>query len=307
MQHQSLKLCSLAVLLGLLLTNVTSAQDQLLNLDDHGVVIDGYDPVAYFTQGKPVKGLKDYQIQHNGTIYYFSSEESKKLFEADPKKYEVQFGGFCAYAVSQGHVSPIDPNFCYVQKDASGVDRLICQHNQKANDLWNKNANGLLVDAYKYWPAVQKNGGKQIPIKGVEHFYINIDESGLANQGYDVVAYHTDNKALKGDAKFTEWFHGAKYVFTSREHQELFRSAPKKYLPQYGGFCAYAMSLGKIRPVNPEIFSIEDGRLMLQHTQEAYDLFYKDVKNNIVKADTKWPAVEAKKSGHKVKFDKPAK
>jgi YHS domain-containing protein len=283
------------------------AQKQLLNLDDKGVVIDGYDPVAYFTLGEPAKGFPEFQSSYNGSVYYFASVENKKQFETDPKKHEVQFGGFCAYAVSQGHVSPIDPNFCYIQKDASGVDRLICQHNQKANDLWNKKPDGLLVDAYKYWPAVEKNGGKQIPVKGVEHFYINLDETGLANQGYDVVAYHTDNKAVKGDAKFTEWFHGAKYIFTSREHQELFRSAPKKFLPQYGGFCAYAMSLGKVRPVNPEIFSIEDGRLMLQHTPEAYNLFYKDAKGNIVKADEKWPDVETKKAGKKVKFDKPAK
>lgn len=283
------------------------AQTTLLNLDDKGVVIDGYDPVAYFTVGKPTKGIETIQRVYNNSIYYFSSDENKKLFEANPKKYEVQFGGFCAYAVSQGHVSPIDPNFCYVQKDAAGVEKLICQHNQKANDLWNKKPDGLLVNAYTYWPAVEKNGGKQIPIKGVEHFYINLDETGLANQGYDVVAYHIDNKAVKGDVKFTEWFHGAKYIFTSREHQELFRNAPKNYLPQYGGFCAYAMSLGKVRPVNPEIFSIENNRLMLQHTKEAYDLFYKDVKSNIVKADEKWPGVETKKAGKKIKFDKPAK
>ncbi len=283
------------------------AQKPLLNLDDKGVEIDGYDPVAYFTVGKPTKGNETIKSSYNGATYNFSSEENKKLFDANPAKYEVQFGGFCAYAVSQGHVSPIDPKFCYVQKDAQGVERLICQHNQKANDLWNKDANGLLVNAYKYWPVVVKNGGKQIPIKGVELSYINIDDSGLAVQGYDVVAYQTDNKAVKGDEKFTEWVHGAKYVFTSREHQELFRDSPKKYLPQYGGFCAYAMSLGKVRPVNPEIFSIENGRLMLQHTKEAFDLFNKDVKGNIVKADVKWPTVETKKAGHKIKFDKPAK
>lgn len=283
------------------------AQKPLLNLDDKGVVIDGYDPVAYFTVGRPTRGIVDFKSSYNGVTYYFSSEENKKLFDADPKKYEVQFGGFCAYAVSQGHVSPIDPKFCYVQKDAQGVERLICQHNQKANDLWNKDANGLLVNAYKYWPAVVKNGGKQIPLKGVELVYINMDSHGLAVQGYDVVAYYTDNKAVKGDEKYTEWVHGAKYVFASREHQELFRESPKTYLPQYGGFCAYAMSLGKVRPVNPEIFSIENGRLMLQHTQEAFDLFNEDVNGNIAKADVKWPVVEARKAGHKVKFDKQAK
>jgi YHS domain-containing protein len=283
------------------------AQPSLLNLDDKGVIIDGYDPVAYFTEGKAVQGTGEFQSSYNSSTYYFQSADNKKLFDSSPEKYEVQFGGFCAYAVSQGHVSPIDPNFCIVQKDQHGNERLICQHNEKAAGLWNKNPNGLLADAFKYWPAVVANGGKQIPLKGVEHFYINIDGSGLANGGYDVVAYHTDAKALKGDPKFTEWYHGAKYYFTSREHQEAFRENPKRYLPQYGGFCAYAMSLGKVRPVNPEIFSVENGRLMLQHTKEAYDLFYKNVANNIVKADAKWPMVEHKRAGKKVKFDKPAK
>src|SRR5688572_30529705 len=255
------------------------AQKGLLNLDDKGVIIDGYDPVAYFLDHKPVEGNEQYQSTFKGSTYHFSSLENKKLFDGAPDVYEVQFGGFCAYAVSQGHVSPINPNFCMIQKDNKGIERLICQHNQKAADLWNKNPDVLLVDAEKYWPAVVKNGGKQIPIQGVEHFFINLDQDGLAVSGYDVVSYHADNKAVKGDANHTEWFHGAKYQFSSREHQELFRNNPKQYLPQYGGFCAYAMSLGKVRPVNPEIFSIEDGRLMLQHTKEAYDLFYKDVKN----------------------------
>lgn len=283
------------------------AQSPLLNLDDEGIVIDGYDPVAYFKDHKPVKGDSRFKSTYAGSGYYFSSEENKRLFDSDPRKYEVQFGGFCAYAVSQGHVSPIDPEFCIVQKDEHGVDRLICQHNQKAADLWNKNPDGLLVDADRYWPSVVKNGGRQIPVKRGGHFFINLDSDGLANQGYDVVAYHTDAKALKGDLKFTEWLHGAKYLFTSREHQLLFRDNPKQYLPQYGGFCAYAMSVGKVRPVNPEIFSVENGRLMLQHTKEAYDLFYKDVQSNIVRADSNWPAIEAKKAGHKLKFDKPAK
>ncbi|NJM25395.1 MAG: YHS domain-containing protein [Bacteroidia bacterium] len=296
------------ITLGLLsLTSIAGHAQQLLNLDDKGAIIDGYDPVAYFTEHMPVKGDPAFTSAFRGAQYYFASADNKRTFDADPARYEVQFGGFCAYAVSQGHVSPIDPNFCYIQKDEKGVDRLICQHNKKANELWSVNPDGLLVNAYKYWPAVEKNGGKQIAVKGVEHFFINIDKTGLAVAGYDVVAYHTDSKALKGDVKFTEWFHGAKYLFASAEHREMFRDNPKKFLPQYGGFCAYAMSLGKVRPVNPEIWSIESGRLMLQHTQEAYDLFYKDVVNNVSKADGQWPRIELKRAGSKVRFDKPAK
>jgi YHS domain-containing protein len=283
------------------------SQVQLINLNSGGIIIDGYDAVEYFNTGKPTRGVDKFQSSHNGAIYLFANEENKKRFEENKEKYAVQFGGFCAYAVSQGHVSPIDPNFCVVQKNDQGEDVLICQHNQKAADLWNKNPTALLSDAERYWPAVEKNGGKQIPLKGVEHFFINLDKDGLANQGYDVVAYFTDMKAVRGDEKYSEWFHGAKYFFSSDEHQRAFREDPKKYLPQYGGFCAYAMSLGKVRPVDPEIFSIEDGRLMLQHTRDAYDKFYQDLEGNIQKADAKWPDVNKKHAGKAVKFDKPAK
>jgi YHS domain-containing protein len=298
----------LTVMLAVVTTlHAYSQANTLVNINDQKVILDGYDPVAYFVEGKPVPGNMLYQSTSNGAVYNFSSESNKKIFDSDPRKYEVQYGGFCAYAVSQGHVSTIDPKFCVIQRDHDGKERLICQHNQKAADLWNKNPDGLLADADKYWPAVVKNGGKQIPLKGVEHFYLNIDKTGLANQGYDVVAYHTLSKATKGDEKYTEWFHGARYQFISREHQEMFRQNPRNYLPQYGGFCAYAMSFGKVRPVNPEIFSVEDGRLMLQHTNEAYELFAKNVKGNIAKADVKWPTVEQKRAGRKIKFDKPAK
>ncbi len=299
--------CYMIVLSVFIVTGSLFGQSPLLNLDDKGVVIDGYDPVAYFTGPEAVAGSPDFQTTYKGSIYYFVSLANKQRFDSDPKKYEVQFGGFCAYAVSQGHVSPIDPKFCKVQQDEHGIDRLICQHNQKAADLWNKNSLGLLADADRNWPAVVKNGGKQIPLKGVEHFLINIDGEGLANQGYDVVAYHTDMKAVKGDARFAEWFHGAKYLFISAEHRALFRNNPRQYLPQYGGFCAYAMSLGKLRPVDPEIFSIENGRLMLQHTKEAYYLFTKDVPGNIARADSEWPDIERKRAGHTVRFDKPAR
>ena len=78
------------------------------------------------------------------------------------------------------------------------------------------------------------------------------------------------------------------------------------FAPQYGAFCGYAMSLGKLRPINPTIWQIVDGRLILQHTQDAYNEFNKDIKGNIAKADSNWPVQVAKHAGKKIKFDKPA-
>lgn len=82
--------------------------------------------------------------------------------------------------------------------------------------------------------------------------------------------------------------------------------APGKYAPQYGAFCGYAVSLGKLRPVDPMIFQIEDGRLILQHTQQAFDLFNKDLRENTGKADKNWPGLVKSHVGQPVQYDKPA-
>src|SRR5262245_53741447 len=117
--------------------------------------------------------------------------------------------------------------------------------------------------------------------KAKDGYLNNIDKQGLAIQGYDPVAYFTDNKPLKGVSKYPAEYNGATYWFNSEQHQNLFKSNPKQYAPQYGSFCGYAVSIGKLRPVDPTIYQIENGRLILQHTQEAYDLFNKNLKASI--------------------------
>jgi YHS domain-containing protein len=72
----------------------------LLNIDLEGIGIKGYDPVAYFTEGKPEKGVRKINSTTNGVTYLFATPAHKKLFDSDPVKYEPEFGGFCAYGVS---------------------------------------------------------------------------------------------------------------------------------------------------------------------------------------------------------------
>src|SRR5688500_13117997 len=117
---------------------------------------------------------------------------------------------------------------------------------------------------------------------------------GLAIQGYDPVAYFTENKAVKGSAKLSSEYEGAKYLFASAEHKAQFDSSPAKYAPAYGGYCGYAASINRLSPISPEWFQIEDGKLILQHNEKAFDLFNKDVKKNTVKADANWPGLVAK-------------
>ncbi|MBI2682706.1 MAG: hypothetical protein HYX26_05730 [Acidobacteriales bacterium] len=124
---------------------------------------------------------------------------------------------------------------------------------------------------------------------------LNLDKDGIALQGYDPVAFFTDNKPVKGDPKFVSIYKGATYQFASAEHRDLFNKDPKKYEPQFGGYCAYAVSKGKTAPVEIDAFAIVDGRLLMQYDKDIRDTFAKDSKGNLVKADHNWPGIVADK------------
>lgn len=125
---------------------------------------------------------------------------------------------------------------------------------------------------------------------------VNIDKSGLALQGYDPVAYFTDGKPVKGSAEFTTDYKGARYQFVSAQHRDVFKEAPEKYAPQFGGFCGYAASINKLAPIEIEYFQILHDRLILQHNKKAWDLWHQDVEGNLKKADANWPALSQQKA-----------
>src|SRR5579872_7514687 len=91
----------LSTMLAMVVLPVFAQTKTLLNLDKTGVAIQGYDPVAFFTDHKPVKGKPEIPAQHDGAVYYFASKEHRDLFKKDPSKYEPVFGGYCAYGVSK--------------------------------------------------------------------------------------------------------------------------------------------------------------------------------------------------------------
>lgn len=118
---------------------------------DNGIAISGYDPVAYFTQNKAVKGKKDIAIYHQGVTYYFSSVENKELFKTNPSKYEPEYGGWCAYAMGEkGEKVSIDPE---TFKIVNG--KLYLFYNRFFNNTlkdWNKNEATLKSKADANWP-----------------------------------------------------------------------------------------------------------------------------------------------------------
>lgn len=93
---------------------------------------------------------------------------------------------------------------------------------------------------------------------------VNTDENKLANKGYDVVNYFTTNTAQKGSIEFSTTNNSATYYFVNAENLKTFKANPSKYLPQFDGYCSFAVAkMNKKVPVNPETFRIDDGKLYL--------------------------------------------
>lgn len=124
---------------------------------------------------------------------------------------------------------------------------------------------------------------------------LNLDSSGVAIQGYDPVAFFTDNKPVKGDPKFVSKRDGAIYYFASKEHKDLFNSDPAKYEPEFGGYCAYGVSRNRLVEIDVDAFQMVNGKLLLQYSKGVRDDFNKDQTGNLTKANSNWPGLVEKK------------
>lgn len=117
---------------------------------------------------------------------------------------------------------------------------------------------------------------------------------GLAVRGYDVVAYFTDGKPVKGDSRFAVAHGAATYRFSSQAHLDQFKANPAKYVPAYGGYCAYGVSVKAKFDGDPSNWKIVDGRLYLNLDDAIQATWLKDVAGNIKKAEAIWPGIKAK-------------
>lgn len=111
----------------------------------------------------------------------------------------------------------------------------------------------------------------------------------LAIEGYDAVAYFTENQAVKGsDDHEVEWM-DANWRFSSAENLALFQLAPQDYAPQYGGYCAWAVSNGKTANIDPDQFTIVDNKLYLNYNAKIQEKWLADRDALIDLADQNWP------------------
>ena len=110
----------------------------------------------------------------------------------------------------------------------------------------------------------------------------------LAVNGYDIVAYFKAQKPVKGNSKYQFLWKNAVWNFSTEENLNLFKLTPEKFAPQYGGYCAFAMSKGEKYDISPDAWYITEGKLYLNYDQEIHKEWIKNKKEFIIKADLYW-------------------
>jgi YHS domain-containing protein len=123
---------------------------------------------------------------------------------------------------------------------------------------------------------------------------VNLDKANVAVSGYDAVAYQTENAARKGSAELVATYEGGTYRFVSAANRDAFLANPAKYVPAYGGYCAFGVSQGHKVKIDPEAYRVVDGRLYLNYDKGVQQKWFKDIPGFIVKADANWVELKDK-------------
>jgi YHS domain-containing protein len=112
---------------------------------------------------------------------------------------------------------------------------------------------------------------------------LNLDNT-VALHGYDPVAYFTDNEAVRGNKRILERLGGATYYFASRGSRYEFLRDATRYQPQFGGYCAASLAMGRLEDINPRLFVIYEGKLYLFNNPEVEAVFMRDPRRHIYEA-----------------------
>lgn len=121
------------------------------NVTWRGVAVKGYDPVAYFTDEKPVKGKQMYELEWQGARWRFANDRNRETFRADPERYAPRYGGYCAYGIAVGGLYNIKPEAWSI------VDgRLYLNKNLEVRETWKQDIPGYIERADANWPGLKK-------------------------------------------------------------------------------------------------------------------------------------------------------
>lgn len=137
----------LATLLLLLASTTALAVDEINTTFFGNLAIKGFDAVAYFTEQRAVEGSKQFEMSWRGANWRFSSEENLAAFREEPERFAPQYGGYCAWAVSQNDTAGIDPTQFTVHNG-----KLYLNYNEKISNRWLADKEAFIADADRYWP-----------------------------------------------------------------------------------------------------------------------------------------------------------
>ncbi len=135
---------------------------------------------------------------------------------------------------------------------------------------------GLVAAGTAQGPPPTTSGGSGMAL-------LNLENS-VALHGYDPVAYFTEDRAVKGNKWIIERLGGAQYQFASRGNRYEFLTDAPRYQPQFGGYCAASMAMGRLEDINPRLFAVIDGKLYLFNNPDAQNLFLRDPRRMISEA-----------------------
>jgi len=124
--------------------------------------------------------------------------------------------------------------------------------------------------------------------------YNTIEFSIVGAKGYDVVSFFEAGQPTQGNGNHVVEYEGITYLFSSDENKSTFEKNPQRYLPAYGGYCAYGVSVAKKFHGDPEVWRIVDGTLYFNLDRDIQKLWVKDIPGNIKKAEANWPQIKDK-------------
>lgn len=122
-----------------------------VNHDKSGLALHGFDPVTYFQQSQPAKGVPEYSYQWMGASWRFVNQQNRDLFAASPEKFAPQFGGYCSWAVSKGYTADVDPQ---AWKIIDG--KLYLNYNKDVQKKWEQDVQQRIEAARKNWPGLHR-------------------------------------------------------------------------------------------------------------------------------------------------------
>ncbi|QDU34133.1 YHS domain protein [Poriferisphaera corsica] len=260
---RKLKIVMIAYLLLAVTSLVFAAKDEAVNT----VGVEGYDLISYHDVNGPIVGNGNHVAVYDGTTYLFANDENKALFEKDPEKYIPAYGGFCAYGMANGYRFAADP---MVWKMVDG--KLYLNFSQKVQENWEDTLSENIEKANIAWDQIKDDGP---------------DASVFGVQGYDLVSY-LSGEPKRGSTAYLAKYKGVTYLFENRQNKSTFEKDPEKYLPAYGGYCAYGVSVGQKFVGDPMVWKIVDDKLYLNLDKKIQGVWSEDIPNNIKKADVEW-------------------